>query len=199
MAAGKKIALVTCSTRAPRLNPYITRYVHDRIAPLLPGVTIDTVDLADQKLPLYDEPAIPVQLPAADPTPHYAHAHTRRWSAVVAQYDAFVFVTPQYNWSVPAGLKNALDFLFHEWTGKPAAVVSYGGHGGGKAAAHLRDILNGLRMKPVAAAPALTTTVSMLAPSAELGAVGEDAEKRWKDAGVEEQLEAMARELLQAL
>ena len=58
MAAGKKIALVTCSTRAPRLNPYITRYVHDRIAPLLPGVTIDTVDLADQKLPLYDEPAL---------------------------------------------------------------------------------------------------------------------------------------------
>ena len=199
MTAGKKIALVTCSTRSPRLNPFITSYVNEHITPLLPGIAVETIDLADQALPLYDELVIPAQLPADDPTPHYARAHTRQWSALVRQYDAFVFVTPQYNWSVPASLKNALDFLFYEWKGKPAGVVSYGGRGGGKSAAHLRDILNGLRMKPAAAAPALTTTGSMIASSTQLGRVGDDDKKRWRDAGVEEQLEAMVRELLQVL
>jgi NAD(P)H-dependent FMN reductase len=56
-----------------------------------------------------------------------------------------VFVTPQYNWSIPGGLKVALDHLFYEWAGKPIVVVSYGGRGGGKAAAALKDIWQGLR------------------------------------------------------
>lgn len=89
---------------------------------------------------LFDEPGIP----QAITDPHqYAHSHTRTWSARLAALDAFVFVTPQYNWGIPAALKNAIDFLYHEWTGKPAMVVSYGGHGGGRAAEALRMRVGG--------------------------------------------------------
>ncbi|UNI17884.1 hypothetical protein JDV02_004196 [Purpureocillium takamizusanense] len=198
--AAQTIALVICSTRSPRLNPFIVQHVERRIRPLLPiSVALGTVDVAELALPLYDEPAIPSHLPTDDPTPHYAHKHTRRWSAVARQYDAFIFVTPQYNWSVPASLKNALDYLFHEWAAKPAAIVSYGGRGGGKSAAHLRDILHGLRMKPVEAAPALTTSGTTLTHCLESGSLGEVDVRRWAEAGVEEQLEAMTAELLQAL
>lgn len=68
----------------------------------------------------------------------------------------FVFVTPQYNWGYPAALKNALDHLYAEWAGKPAVIVSYGGHGGVRCAEQLRQVLTGLKMKPVATMPALT-------------------------------------------
>ena len=54
----------------------------------------------------------------------YAHQHTRDWSATVSRADAFVFVTPEYNRSFPAALKNALDFLSMEWADKPVGLAS---------------------------------------------------------------------------
>ena len=50
------------------------------------------------------------------------------------------YILLQYNWGYPAALKNAIDYLYHEWKGKPAAIISYGGHGGGKAASQLAQV-----------------------------------------------------------
>lgn len=196
MPAEKKIALVTCSTRSHRLNPFITSYVHSVIEPISQSNTIEVLDLASHHLPLFDESTTPAQLPADDPTPHYAMEHTRAWSATVRRYDGFIFVTPQYNWSVPTSLKSALNYLFHEWKGKPAGIVSYGSRGGGKSASHLHDILHGLRMRPALTAPGLTITGDMLRLCEELGRVGETDKARWKEAGVEEQLTLMVQEML---
>ncbi|KAF9289209.1 flavoprotein-like protein [Linnemannia elongata] len=195
-----KIALVTCSTRTPRLNPFITSYVHgilDLIAP--EEVSLEDLDIAEQSLPLFDEPAIPSRLPADNPTPHYQQEHTRQWSAKVRAYDAFIFVTPQYNWSIPASLKNALDYLFYEWKGKPAAIVSYGGHGGNKAAEHLRGILGGLRMRAVTTAPALTIRSIVLEESLEQGRIAQEQVKTWQEAGAEEAIRQMFEELISML
>lgn len=153
------------------------------------------VDLADHPLPIFDETNLPASQPADDPTPHYEHEHTKKWSAVVRKYDAFIFVTPQYNWSVPAGLKNALDFLFHEWKGKPAGIVSYGGRGGGKAAAHLRDILTGLDMTVLPTSPGLSTSRRMLPYVGEHKSVSDEDKARWKEAGSDLQIVALAQEL----
>ncbi|KAL3461716.1 flavoprotein-like protein [Aspergillus heterothallicus] len=195
------IALVTCSTRDPRLNPFITKYVHDILSAQIkttnwPG-RISIIDLADQNLPLYNEPAIPSHLPVADPTPHYVHEHTRAWSALVRQYDGFIFVTPQYNWSVPASLKNALDYLFHEWAGKPAGIVTYGGRGGGKAADHLQGILNGLRMKPVQTMPGIVVKHTSMDAWKVGGEVSGEDREAWRGAGVEERIRSMFAEMLE--
>jgi NAD(P)H-dependent FMN reductase len=93
-----------------------------------------------------DEPGIPSR-------GDYALGHTRAWSRKISEGDAFVFVTPQYNWGYPAPLKNALDHLYKEWSGKPAMIVTYGGHGGGKCADQLRQVLAGMHMAPVATMP----------------------------------------------
>ena len=85
---------------------------------------IELVDLADQRLPLMDEPAHPR-------LQKYEHQHTKDWSAKVEAADAFVFVTPEYNYSSPPALINALDYLYKEWNYKPAGFVSYGGISGG--------------------------------------------------------------------
>jgi NAD(P)H-dependent FMN reductase len=80
----------------------------------------------------------------------YAHEHTRAWAATIARYDAFVFVTPEYNRSIPAVLKNAIDYLYAEWNDKAAGFVSYGADAGGaRAIEHLRVILGELRVADV--------------------------------------------------
>ncbi|KAJ5410303.1 NADPH-dependent FMN reductase [Penicillium crustosum] len=188
----KRVAIVTSSTRSPRLNPTITQSTPYNIRNHRPSKTIPT--------PLR-RVCHPRQPTPADPTPHYSKAHTRAWSAVVRQYDAFIFVTPQYNWSIPASLKNALDYLYFEWKGKPAGIVSYGGRGGGKAADHLRGILTGLRMRVVGTAPGLPVKFTGL----PVGALSEEEEKvqlderdlaGWKEAGVEGMMQNLGMELV---
>jgi NAD(P)H-dependent FMN reductase len=100
---------------------------------------------------LFDEPGIP----ARDPP---VHEHTRSWSRKVASLQGFVFVTPQYNWGYPAALKNALDYLYVEWNGKPAVIVTYGSHGGRKCAEQLQQVLTGLKMSLPTAALAISIT-----------------------------------------
>ncbi|AEO66244.1 uncharacterized protein THITE_2143847 [Thermothielavioides terrestris NRRL 8126] len=146
-----KVGIIIGSRRVVRVGPQIASFVHDIIknaeekaASPRRTVTFDVVDLKAVDLPFFDEPGIPQRIQSAD---GYAHEHTRAWSRRVAALDAFVFVTPQRNWSFPAELKNALDFLFHEWAGKPAMIVSYGGHGGHQCAEQLRAVLRAMRVR----------------------------------------------------
>ncbi|KAJ7490443.1 putative NADPH-dependent FMN reductase Lot6 [Mycena latifolia] len=148
-AAPKRIAFIIASTRTPRAGPAIAKVVTGIITPLLPAnITLTVVDLMDHPLPLYTaDPIIPAGIasPVADTA--YADPATNTWSALVRSFDAFIFLTPQYNWGYPAALKLALDALYHEWTGKAALVLSYGSRGGGKAAGQLRQVFAGLHMR----------------------------------------------------
>lgn len=142
------ILVIIGSTRAQRLGPQIAAWVAEIGRAALPG-RLELLDLRDWPLPMDDEPGVPA-------AGAYATAHTQAWSRKIDQAAAFVFVTPQYNWGYPAPLKNALDHLYREWSGKPALIVTYGGHGGGKCAEQLRQVLDGLKMRPVADMPGLT-------------------------------------------
>lgn len=149
----RKVHVICGSVRRERICPEIAGWVMAQL-PAGVGLALERVDLADWPLPMDDEPGVP----ARDP---YVREHTLAWSRKVAEAAAYVFVTPQYNWGYPAALKNALDHLYGEWAGKPAMIVSYGFHGGGKCAAQLREVLEGLRMRPVATMPALTLPADM--------------------------------------
>ncbi len=101
------------------------------------------MDLADFHLPLYDEPVHPRMQ-------QYAHDHTKRWSASVARADAYVFVTPEYNYSAPPSLVNALDFVYKEWNYKPCGFVGYGGVSGGlRAVQSAKPQVTTLKMMPM--------------------------------------------------
>jgi NAD(P)H-dependent FMN reductase len=138
----KKVGLIICSQRLPRVCPQIAAFVLETIQPLLLqpkspqnlAVDLDLIDLREWNLPMFDEPTIPAKIFSHT---EYAQPHTQAWSREIQKYDGFIFALPQYNWGYPASIKNAIDYLFNEWKGKPAMIVSYGGHGGGKAAAQL--------------------------------------------------------------
>jgi NAD(P)H-dependent FMN reductase len=81
----------------------------------------------------------------------YSKPHTKVWAATIATFDAFVFVTPEYNHSTSGALKNAIDFLFREWNDKAAGFVGYGGVGGARAVEHLRLVMGELKVADVRA------------------------------------------------
>jgi NAD(P)H-dependent FMN reductase len=126
-----RIAIVTGSTRPGRNNEAVANWVYS-ISKERKDAEFELVDIAKYKLPLLDEAMPPV-------FGQYAHEHTKAWSAKIDSFDAYVFVTPEYNHSTSAALKNAIDYLFQEWNNKVAGFVSYGGHAGGaRATEHLR-------------------------------------------------------------
>ncbi|KAJ5677365.1 flavoprotein-like protein [Penicillium maclennaniae] len=144
-----RVGIICGSQRKPRCGDQISHFVLETVRnhskstnPDLQNdlFDFDFIDIHELDLPFYDEPGIPSKI---TPPEGYTHEHTRKWSQRISPLDAFIFVTPQYNWGYPAGLKNAIDYLFHEWNGKPAVIVSYGGHGGDKAAAALSVCLAG--------------------------------------------------------
>ena len=136
------LMVVIASTRPTRVGMAVGRWFVDR-ATEHPAFDVDLVDLAELDLPFMDEPEHPRFA-------RYVHDHTRRWSARVKAADAFVFVTPEYNHGYNAPLKNAIDFLHHEWEYKPVGFVSYGGVAAGtRAVQQLKPVVAVLRMTPL--------------------------------------------------
>ena len=139
MDVNERVAVIIGSTRPSRICPGIAQWFQD-VAQEHSPLRYELVDLAEVNLPFLDEP-----LMAA--LGQYEHEHTRAWSRMVSSYGGFVFVFPQYNWGYPAPLKNALDFLYAEWSGKSASYVTYGTRGGNRGARQIREVLAGLDMR----------------------------------------------------
>ena len=137
-----RLQVVIASTRPGRVGLPVARWF-DTHAQAHAGFVTEVVDLAEWDLPMIDEPHHP-RLGT------YEHEHTRRWSRQVQAADAFVMVMPEYNYGFNAALKNAIDYLHHEWRDKPVGFVSYGGVAAGtRAVQMLKQVLTTLRMVPV--------------------------------------------------
>jgi NAD(P)H-dependent FMN reductase len=147
-ADGPTVAIIVGSTRPGRKADTVAHWVHD-IAARRKDATYEVVDLCDYPLPHLDEPAPPR-------AGRYTHTHTHAWARKIGSFDAFVFVTPEYNGSIPGTLKDAIDFLYAEWNDKAAGFVGYGIQGGVRAVEHLRQILSDLAVIGTRSTVALT-------------------------------------------
>jgi NAD(P)H-dependent FMN reductase len=139
-----RLLIVIASTRPGRVGLPVATWFAQR-ARAHGGFEVEVVDLAELRLPLLDEPHHPRLR-------KYTKDHTREWSAIVERADAFVFVTAEYNYGYPAALKNAIDYLHHEWQYKAAGFVSYGGVAAGtRAVQQLKQVITALRVFVTAA------------------------------------------------
>src|ERR1700746_1135632 len=136
-----KIAIIIGSTRPGRNGEAVAKWVYE-VAQKRSDAEFELVDIKDFNLPLLDEP-VPPSLG------QYSKPHTKTWAAKIGSFDAYVFVTPEYNHGVSGALKNAIDFLFAEWNNKAAGFVSYGGAGGVRAVEQLRLVLAEVQMATV--------------------------------------------------
>ena len=128
-----KLNVVVCSTRPGRVGPSIGQWF-EGFARAHGGFEVELADLAQFALPVFDEPHHPRLR-------KYEHAHTKAWSASVDSADAFVFVTPEYNYGPPPSLLNAMNYLVHEWRDKVAGFVSYAGVSGGLRAVQAEKLM----------------------------------------------------------
>ena len=142
------VGIIIGSTRPGRKAEVVARWVYD-IAAKRGDASFEVVDIADFDLPLLDE-AVPPSMN------QYSKPHTKAWAAKIATFDAFVFVTPEYNHSMSGALKNAIDFLFREWNDKAAGFVGYGGVGGVRAVEQLRLVMGEIKIADVRAQVALS-------------------------------------------
>src|SRR5258707_10742585 len=130
-----KVGIVVGSTRPGRKAAAVAKWVHDLLKNRN-DAEFEMVDIEDYKLPLLDEPMPPIMH-------QYGKPHTKAWSEKIASFDAYIFVTPEYNHATSAALKNAIDFLYHEWNNKAAGFVGYGGAGGGRGGGELWVLVGG--------------------------------------------------------
>jgi NAD(P)H-dependent FMN reductase len=136
-----RIAIIIGSTRPNRNGEAVAKWVY-QVAKKRSDVEFELVDIKDFNLPLLDEPMPPIM-------GQYSKSHTKTWAAKIGSFDAYVFVTPEYNHGTSGALKNAIDFLFAEWTNKAAGFVSYGGASGARAVEQLRLVLAEVQMATV--------------------------------------------------
>jgi NAD(P)H-dependent FMN reductase len=139
-----KVGIIVGSTRPGRHADVVANWVLEN-AKKRTDAQFEVVDIADFKLPLLDEPVPPSM-------GQYSKPHTKAWAQKVASFDAYVFVTPEYNHAPSAALKNAIDFIYGEWNNKAAGFVSYGASSsGGRAVEQLRLVMGELQVADVRA------------------------------------------------
>ena len=153
-----QLQVVIASTRPGRAGLPIGQWAAEAAAKH-GGFDVELVDLEEMRLPLLDEPHHPRM-------GQYTKDHTLRWSEKVSAADAFVFVTPEYNYGPPPALLNAVNFLYAEWAYKPAAFVSYGGVAAGlRSVQVLKQVLTTLRMVPIPEGVAIPFVFEHLSPT----------------------------------
>lgn len=179
MAARPTLMIVIASTRPVRVGVPVAEWFEER-AVAHGGFEIAVADLAAIDLPLMNEPKHPRRR-------EYEHEHTKEWSARVEAADAFVFVHPEYNHGMTAPLKNALDYLSHEWAYKPLGLVSYGSVSAGTRAAQM--------IKQVAVYLKLFTAAEAVSIPFVSRRIGEDG-RFAPDERVEKAADGMLTELL---
>ena len=135
-----RLAVIDASTSPLRTGTPIAQWIAE-CARRLRAFDVEIVHIGELDLPFFDEPYLPRYA-------HYEHEATVRWSRTIDAFDAFCFVSPEYNRGYSGRLKNAIDFLAQEWAFKPAGIVSYGASmtGGLRALEALHDVLNSLHM-----------------------------------------------------
>ncbi|MFC7216977.1 GNAT family N-acetyltransferase [Streptomyces polyrhachis] len=152
-----RILVLICSTRPHALGPAVGEWLTETLASSARTLDAELVSLAlgDLHLPFLDEEEHPS-------SGIYHHEHTRRWSALAGEADGFIVVTPEYNYGMPATLKNALDYLGPEWAWKPVGFVSYGNTSAGtRAVQHAKQVVTTLRLVPLGSTVAIRIADAM--------------------------------------
>jgi len=140
MTVKPKIAIIVSSTRATRFADIPTAWIKAE-AEARGDMTVEVVDLRDHPLPFFDEVASNAWAPSQS-------AAAVAWQKKVGEFDGYIFVVAEYNRSITAALKNALDQAYVEWAKKPFGAIAYGSMGGANALGHLQNIGVELQMVP---------------------------------------------------
>jgi NAD(P)H-dependent FMN reductase len=181
-----KLAVIIGTVRQERKTPREATWVANS-AKEHEGVEVEVLDLIDYPMPFFEEAVSPRYNPNRQPDPV-----AKKWLDKLEEFDAYIFITPEYNHSIPGVLKNAIDYIDWQIQRKPTAVVSHGAAGGARAADHLKEILSESRSILVPTLSPLAV-VSMSSHIDEEGNLDEDVKSN--PYGPQPALDALIREI----
>lgn len=127
-----RIGIIISSTRPNRFGDIPARWIKDK-ADATGAFETEIVDLKDHPMPFFDDAVSPAWAPTQ-------HESVKKWQELVDDFDGFIFVVAEYNRSITAALKNAIDSAYPQWNRKAYGAVAYGSMGGARALEHLRTI-----------------------------------------------------------
>ena len=137
-----RIKIIIGSTRANRFSEKPAQWIYEETKKRA-DVSVELLDLRDYPMPFLEP-----RVPAARGSEH-TNDILKTWSEKIKDGDAFIIVTPEYNYGYPAVLKNALDSVFQEWNKKPVGFISYGRAGGVHSVEQLKQVVTQLQMVPI--------------------------------------------------
>jgi len=187
-ATPKKVAIIIGSVRTVRIGPAVVDIIHNilKSSDISPAPELSILDIASFNLPILDELAMPAMVPP--PFDTFQHEHSKKWSTAIAAFDGYIFVSPEYNKGIPGATKNAIDYLYHAWIGKPLLIITYGIQGGKTASASLKDVITCMKLKVVETRPQLVFKgegMSEVMLAGGKGELGPETKKNWEDATTE--------------
>lgn len=138
------IKIILASIREGRFGVHPAQWALAGAQKELPDCAIELLDLRDYMLPVFAEPVSPKYVKG-----EYRLPEVNRWAEKIAEADAFLMVTPEYNHGYPSSLKNNIDYLYKEWGKKPVAYIGYGLSGGASSISQLRTVATELEMVPM--------------------------------------------------
>lgn len=180
--ASKSVALLILGARGVRVGPQIAKFVKERFEKPAAdaNISLPIVDLASFNLPIFNEAIIPATIPEKG---SFQYEHSKAWSSEIKKHDGYVLVIPEYNYSMAGSTKNAIDYLLHEWRGKPATIFSYGLEGGKNANEQVKSALTMMGLKITETCPTLLFAGGRgpdLSAAAAEGKLGEDTRAAWE-------------------
>ncbi len=183
-----KLVIVDGSVRQGRATNRVTAWVENTAKQVLNDVDIEVVDLQKLKIPMFDEPVLPMMNPDRQPG-----GDTKVWLDALESADALVIVTPEYNHGMPSGLKSAIDYINFQVMHKPFLVVSHGANGGARSGEQIKQALNAnIGALPVGSSVTINGMVGFADMISEDGTPQVDEVKK-QQSGLEDKLQLLVK------
>jgi len=156
----KKLLIVMSSVREGRVADGVLKFVQEQLAGNA-DFEVSVADLKELPMPFFNSPKTP-----SDESFKLTDETVIKWSKMVDEADAVLILAAEYNHSMTAVLKNAIDWLYKEWNDKPVGFVGYGWVGGARAIAALRIVFDS------SLAPKMTENETLLRFTKEIDTEG---------------------------
>ncbi len=136
----KNIVIVPGSVRQNNVASQVLHQVMDIMQTDYPTITVEVADLGKLDLPFFDNPHMP-----AHPEFSEDDSRVQEWTKLIETADGILFLTPEYNHNLSAVQKNAIDWIYKQWNGKPVASIFYGFHGGKWSLQNLSEAMSNVK------------------------------------------------------
>lgn len=162
----KKIAILYGSSRPSKVGQHVAKWVENNAD--FSDVETELINLEDQNLPIVPEATSPMMVENRN----YQNESIQKWSDKISEFDGYIIINAEYNLGYTPLLKNAIDVLFHEWTGKAVAYISYGSYPKSTSTEQLRVVMSAFKSNQVEPTVHISPSYKVISEDGQIDSTG---------------------------